>query len=235
MATFIVSSEVERFRGLARRPYRHVHVHRTDLSDTSLRRLASSAYRVLPARRAGEVASASSATTRLAHDVPCTIARCLSEALAGTAIADDLPGLVEDLQVDLLTCRGANYHNDTSWEWSASLFWVVVLDAADVEFASPQAKGFRQALRPNDLIVFDASLPHAVCRPCDLGHMRPSRFGERKVRAKQAFLAGELRLTRAQWAKLGSPWRKLPAARNVIDLHAVDFDPGTGAVALSTG
>ena len=60
-------------------------------------------------------------------------------------------------RIDYLACCGAGFHNDVSRHWSRCLFWLLALDATDVELVMPHA-GLRLPVAPGDLLVFDQDL-----------------------------------------------------------------------------
>ncbi|MDE2160583.1 MAG: hypothetical protein KGJ30_16840, partial [Burkholderiales bacterium] len=133
-------------------------------------------------------------------------------------------------RIDYLVSRGAGFHNDVGRHWSRCLFWLLALDLADVEFVLPHA-GVRVALAPGDLLVFDPSMAHGLCRPGDGGQAVAASFDAAPA-ARQVFLTGELLLDDGQWAALGAPW--LPVehheARAALDLMVAEFDERSGAI-----
>jgi hypothetical protein len=131
-------------------------------------------------------------------------------------------------RIDFLASRGAGFHNDVDGHWSACLFWVLTLAAHDVEFVMPHA-GLRLALAPGDLLLFDPSLAHGLCRPADQGQALPASF-ETGPDNDQVFLTGEVLLSDAQWAALGAPWRPVqaPELRGALDLLVAEFDERSG-------
>lgn len=133
-------------------------------------------------------------------------------------------------RIDYLASCGAGFHNDVSRHWSACLFWILALDAANVEFVMPHA-GVRLPLAPGDLVVFDQTMAHGLCRPGDHGQAVAASF-EGGDHRHQIFLTGELRLTDAQWAALGVPW--LPVEEHerlgALDLMVAEFDERSGAI-----
>lgn len=130
--------------------------------------------------------------------------------------------------IDVLTTRGASFHNDTMGHWPGCLFWVLALDARDLELVLPHA-GVRVAMVPGRLVVFDPCLVHGLCRPADDGRAVEASFDGEGGCA--AFLAGEIELSGAQWKALGSPWmrRKVPAG--ALSLMQLNFDADSGAIA----
>jgi hypothetical protein len=133
-------------------------------------------------------------------------------------------------RIDFLACRGAGFHNDVARHWSRCLFWLLALDLADVEFVMPHA-GVRLALASGDLLVFDQTLAHGLCRPADHGQALAPSF-EGTGHNDQVFLTGELLLSDAQWAALGAPW--LPVhdheQRAALDLLVAQFDERSGTI-----
>ena len=133
-------------------------------------------------------------------------------------------------RIDYLGSRGAGFHNDVRGHWSRCLFWLLALDVNQVDFVMPHA-GVQLALAPGDLIVFDQTLAHGLCRAGDGGLVLEASFPAGEA-ARQIFLTGELPLTDAQWAALGAPW--LPVEehehRGALDLMVAQFDERTGAV-----
>jgi hypothetical protein len=133
-------------------------------------------------------------------------------------------------RIDFLASCGAGFHNDVARHWSRCLFWVLALDLADVEFVMPHA-GLRLALAPGDLLVFDQTMAHGLCRPRDHGQAVAASF-DAGAQAPEIFLTGELLLDDAQWAALGAPW--LPVEeherRGALDLLVAQFDECSGAI-----
>ena len=133
-------------------------------------------------------------------------------------------------RIDFLGAWGAGFHNDVAGHWPSCLFWNLALDVADVEFVMPHA-GVRVALLPGELIVFDPTMAHGLCRPQDDGQAVAESF-ESATNSRQIFLSGELPLSDAQWADLGSPWLPIEehAQRSALDLLAAEFDERSGAI-----
>jgi hypothetical protein len=133
-------------------------------------------------------------------------------------------------RIDYLSCVGAGFHNDVSRHWSRCLFWVLALAAADVEFVMPHA-GVRLPLAPGDLVVFDQTMAHGLCRPADGGQAVAASFASGAHR-HQLFLTGELPLSDERWAALGAPW--LPVQHHerlgALDLMVAEFDDRSGAI-----
>jgi hypothetical protein len=132
--------------------------------------------------------------------------------------------------VDYLATCGAGFHNDVNRHGCRCLFWLLTLQAQDVEFVMPHA-GVRLQLAPGDLIVFDPAMAHGLCRPADGGHAVSASF-EGGAHRPQMFLTGELVLDDAQWAVLGAPWLpvEVHAGRAALDLMVAEFDDRSGAI-----
>jgi hypothetical protein len=105
-----------------------------------------------------------------------------------------------------------------------------VLDASDTQFVMPHAD-VRITLAPGELLVFDQTMAHGLCRPSDAGQALAASF-EGQAQRQQIFLTGELLLSDAQWAALGAPWLPLAehARRGALDLMVARFDERSGAV-----
>ena len=133
-------------------------------------------------------------------------------------------------RIDYLAAQGAGFHNDVTGHWSRCLFWVLTLQATEVEFVMPHA-GVRLPLAPGDMLVFDQTMAHGLCRPADQGQAVASSF-EGSAPDRQLFLTGELPLSDAQWAALGAPW--LPVEehdrRGALDLMVAEFDERSGTI-----
>jgi hypothetical protein len=99
-----------------------------------------------------------------------------------------------------------------------------------VEFVMPHA-GVRLAVAPGDLLVFDQTMAHGLCRPGDGGQALAASFEDERPR-HQLFLTGELLLSDAQWAALGSPWLPVEQhdSRGALDLMVAEFDERSGAI-----
>ena len=180
-------------------------------------------------------------------DLPTRIAGAdlaarIASALQRTGVlGDDVAAYRRSVEsrIDYLACSGAGFHNDVAGSWSRSLFWVLTLSAAEVEFVMPHA-GVRLPLAPGDLLVFDQTMAHGLCRPADGGqalatsfeadHQRHQRH--QRQQRQQIFLTGELALTDAQWAALGSPWLPVEhhARQAALDLMLAEFDERSGHI-----
>jgi hypothetical protein len=237
--TFAVRSDEPAHAFAARAPYKQVHVVHTDFLDTdALRSLAAAGLaRVhIPAFSDIDYATTTladlAAAAPRAPDVPGGIAQALrlTQVLgANAAHADDYSRSVAT-RIDYLGACGAGFHNDVSRHWSRSLFWLLCLAVANVEFVMPHAD-VRIALAPGDLLVFDPTMAHGLCRPADHGQAMNTSF-ESGEDCQQIFLTGELLLSDAQWDALGSPWLPIEvhAQRGALDLMVAEFDERSGAI-----
>ena len=220
----------------ARAPYGRLHVIRTDFLDpASLASLAAQGH----ARTRTEAFSDIDHATTTPEDLAAT-APGVADLVGSIAGALQLTGVLGEGQaayrssvaarIDYLASRGAGFHNDVRGHWSRCLFWILALDASDVEFVMPHA-GVRLALTSGDLVVFDQTMAHGLSRPGDGAQALETSFltGEH---CRQLFLTGELLLADAQWAALGAPW--LPVEeherRGALDLAVADFDDRSGAI-----
>ena len=124
----------------------------------------------------------------------------------------------------------AGIHNDVRDHWTACLFWNLTLAADDIEFVMPHAD-LRTALAPGDLLVFDQTMAHGLCRPRDHGQAIASSFAPVDA-DRQVFLTGELALQDDRWAAPGSPWSPVEEhqRRGALDLLAAEFDECSGAI-----
>ena len=220
----------------ARAPYGWVHRVRTaGLDDRSLASLAAAGLARVQLDAFPDVEYATTSLADLAITAPGApdLAGILASALQRTGVLGDAPADYRRCmatRIDYLACGGAGFHNDVSGHWSRCLFWVLALAAADVAFVMPHA-GVHLPLAPGDLLVFDQTMAHGLCRPRDGGRAMAASF-ETGTDRHQVFLTGELRLTDAQWAALGSPWLPVdaPQHENAIDLMVASFDASTGTV-----
>jgi len=232
-----VSSDEARHAGQARAPWGQVHrVRTTFLGAATQAALAAQGLRQAPACGFSDVNYAATTWAELAvaaPEVPDLAAR-IAAALQATGVLGSTPGRyrrgVEATRIDYLTACGAGFHNDVARHWPRCLFWLLALAVEDVEFVMPHA-GLRLPLAPGDLLCFDQTIAHGLCRPADGGLAVAASF-ETAASAPQVFLTGELRLSDAQWAALGSPW--LPVAeharRGALDLRLAQFDERTGSI-----
>lgn len=237
---FAVRSDEPRHAWDARSPYACVHLVRTTFIDAAARALLVDAgYARVDIAEAFAVDYAAttwlelSALAASVPDLPGQVAR----ALQATRVLGDAPAAYDRsvaTRVDWLASRGAGFHNDVGRHWSRCLFWILALDVADVEFVLPHA-GVRVALAPGDLVVFDQTMAHGLCRPRDAGVAAAESFDCGDA-ARQLFLTGEIEIDDAQWAALGSPWLPVEAhdERGALDLMVAQFDDRTGAVQRPT-
>jgi hypothetical protein len=233
---FAVRSDEPRHAYDARAPYGCVHVVRADAFDApSLARLAADGYGRVSIDAFSDIDYAPTTRQALAAAAPgiADLAGALAAALQVTGVLGDDPAAYRrrvETRIDYLASRGAGFHNDVARHWSGCLFWVLALDLRDVEFVMPHA-GVRVALAPGDLLVFDPTMAHGLCRPADDGQAVAASFGAGDD-ARQVFLTGELMLDDARWAALGAPW--LPVEdherRGALDLMVAEFDERSGAI-----
>ena len=233
---FAVRSDEARHAFEARAPYDRIHVlHAAFLDAAALAGLAAQGYARVSIESFGDIDYATTTPQDLAAAAPGVpdLAGAIAQALQCSGVlGDDGAGYRESLatRIDYLASRGAGFHNDVKGHWSRCLFWVLALDLADVQFVMPHA-GVQVALAPGDLLVFDPVMAHGLCRPGDGGEARESSFGADDA-SRQVFLTGELPLTDAQWAALGSPWLAIEEheRRGALDLMVAEFDERSGRV-----
>jgi hypothetical protein len=233
---FAVRSDEPRHAADARSPYGRVHVVHTDFLDAeSLARIAAEGYSRVNIAAFSDVDYATTTLEDLAAAAPriADLAGKIAGALHATRVLGDEPAACRSsvaARIDYLATCGAGFHNDVGGHWTRCLFWILALDVADVEFVMPHA-GVRLALAPGDLVVFDQTMAHGLCRPDDGGQAVAASF-ESGDHRHQIFLTGELELTDARWAALGAPW--LPVEqhehRGALDLMAAEFDERSGAI-----
>lgn len=233
---FAVRSDEPSHDGLARAPYARVHRVQGCVADAAaLAALAAPGRSRMDLVGFPDIDYAATTWAELAQaapqlpDLPGQIAAAL---LACGVLGADAAACRRSLagRVDHLGCRGAGFHNDVAGHWPRCLFWLLALDLADVELVLPHA-GLRVALAPGDLLVFDPTLAHGLCRPADNGQALAASF-DTGVNDTQWLLTGELPLGNPQWAALGSPWLPLQqhAQRGALDLRVASFDERSGAV-----
>lgn len=234
--TLAVRSEQACHATDARAPYGQVHLVRTAALDAATlagisalgrARVRSEGFSDIRHARTS-LAELTAAAPRL-PDLAGTLATALQcTAVLGHGLADYQHSLGQ--RIDYLATCGAGFHNDVRGHWSRCLFWLLALDLHDVELVLPHAS-LRLPLAVGDLVVFDPTMAHGLCRPADAGQARADAF-ETGDQDHQLFLTGELLLSDAQWATLGAPW--LPVAvhaqRGALDLMVAEFDDCSGAI-----
>ncbi len=231
---FAVRSDEASHAHLARRPCSQVHVlHAPWWEAAALPGLVTHGRANMPPLGPFDVEYAPTSWAALAAAEPSAqgLPQRIAQALMHTGV---LGGEWADCEramatrVDHLGCRGAGFHNDVARHWPRCLFWLLALSANDVEFVMPHA-GVRLPLAEGDLLVFDPAWAHGLCRPANQGQARATSF-EAGEQTEQLFLTGELLLSDARWAALGSPWLPLAAHRDALDLRVAIFDEQSGAV-----
>ena len=233
---FAVRSDEPQHALQARAPYGRVHVVQTAfLNADALASLCAEGFARVQIEAFGDIDYATTSLADLAAATPGLddLAGHIADALQLTGVLGDHSADYRRsvaTRIDYLPARGAGFHNDVSRHWSRCLFWVLALDVADVEFVMPHA-GVRLPLAPGDLVVFDQTMAHGLCRPQDGGQALATSF-EDGDHGRQLFLTGELLLTDAQWAALGAPW--LPVEqheqRGALDLMVAEFDDRSGLI-----
>ena len=233
---FAVRSDEPCHAWQARAPYGRVHLVQTNFLDAgSLANLAAQGYAGVTVESFSDIDYATTTLADLAAAAPQ-----VADLVGGIAGALQLTGVLGDdpddyrssvaRRIDYLASCGAGFHNDVGRHWSRCLFWVLALDATDVEFVMPHA-GLRHRLAPGELLVFDQTMAHGLCRPGDQGQAVAASF-ESGAHRHQIFLTGELLLSDAQWAAIGAPW--LPVAAHArlgaLDLMVAEFDERSGAI-----
>jgi hypothetical protein len=233
---FAVRSDEPLHAADARAPYGRVHVVRTAfLDEVSRASLAAEGLSRVNIAAFSDIDYATTTLDELAETAPR-----VADLVGGIACALRLTGVLGDelaayrssvaARIDYLASCGAGFHNDVSRHWSRCLFWLLALDLGDVEFVMPHA-GLRLALAPGDLLVFDQTMAHGLCRPRDQGQAVAASF-ESGAHCQQIFLTGEMPLSDAQWAALGAPWLAVEAheRRGALDLMVAEFDERSGAI-----
>lgn len=234
--SFAVRSEERQHAFDARAPYEWIHVLRADFLDPdSLGSLAAEGHARAQAATFTDIEYAATTLEDLAAaapGVPDLVGR-IAGALQLTGVLGDDPAAYlssVSTRIDYLASRGAGFHNDVRGHWSRCLFWILALDLANVDFMVPHA-GVQVALTPGDLVVFDPTMAHGLCRPADHAAALEASFldGEH---CRQVFLTGEVLLTDAQWAAVGSPWLPIEESerRGALDLMVAEFDDRSGSI-----
>jgi hypothetical protein len=219
----------------ARAPYGRVHVVATDsLAAQARTRLVRAGYARVDIAEPFAVDYAATTWDELTGlsgmpELPGAIARALRVT---RVLGEELAGYERSVaaRIDWLASRGAGFHNDVTGRWSRSLFWILAIDVGEVEFVMPHA-GVRLALSDGDLVVFDQTMAHGLCRAADAGRAVAPSFTDGEA-GRQLFLTGEMLLSDAQWAALGAPWRPVEEheARGALDLMVAEFDDRSGAI-----
>ena len=233
---FAVRSDEPQHAWDARAPYGWVHLVRTAFLDTgSLASLASAGDARVSIEDFSDIDYATTTLPDLAAAAPrvSDLTGHIASALRLTGVlGHDLADYRRSVatRIDYLAARGAGFHNDVSRHWSRCLFWLLALDLAEVDFVMPHAD-VRLALAPGDLLVFDQTMAHGLCRPGDAGQALATSFGT-GAPGRQIFLTGELLLSDAQWAGLGAPWLPVEVheQRAALDLMVAEFDERSGAI-----
>ncbi len=234
--TFAVRSDEPQHACDARAPYGGVHIVRTAFLDAaSLASLAAAGDARCSIEAFSDIDYATTTSSDLAAAAPrmSDLAGHIAGALQLTGVlGNDLADYRRSVatRIDYLAARGAGFHNDVSRHWSRCLFWLLVLDLAEVDFVMPHA-GVCLALAPGDLLVFDPTMAHGLCRPGDAGQAVAASFAAGPP-GRQVFLTGELLLGDAQWAGLDAPWLPVEVheRRAALDLMVAEFDERSGAV-----
>jgi len=234
--TFAVRSEEARHATAARAPHGRVHLVRTGfLAAAALDGLVALGRSRMRVSQFADIDYSHVTVDELAAAAPGVgdLVGHIAAALQATRLLGEHIDAYRHsvaARIDFLASVGAGFHNDVSRHWTACMFWNLTLAAADVEFVMPHA-GVRLALAPGDLVVFDPSMAHGLCRPRDHGQAVAESF-ESGANDQQIFLSGELALTDAQWATLGSPWLPVEAHGQAggLDLMVATFDERSGAI-----
>ena len=232
---FAVRSDEPQHALQARAPHGQVHLVRTNFLDAgALAGLVVAGYARVSLEAFSDIDYATTTRQDLAAAAPGVVdlIACIANALQLTGVLgqhfEDYRSSVAT-RIDYLASCGAGFHNDVSRHWSRCLFWLLALDVADVEFVMPHA-GVRLGLAPGDLLVFDQTMAHGLCRTADAGQAVAASFvaGDHH----QLFLTGELLLSDAQWATLGAPWLPVddPTHQDAIDLMVAEFDDRSGTI-----
>ena len=234
--SFAVRSDESQHAWEARAPYGRVHVVRTAFVDAgSLASLAAAGDARVCIESFSDIDYATTTLADLAAAAPrvSDLVGHIAGALRSTGVlGHDLADYRRSVatRIDYLAARGAGFHNDVSRHWSRCLFWLFALDLTEVDFVIPHG-GVCLALAPGDLLVFDQTMAHGLCRAGDAGRVIDTSFDTGTL-GRQIFLTGELLLSDAQWALLGAPW--LPVEdheqRAALDLMVAEFDERSGAI-----
>jgi hypothetical protein len=233
---FAVRSDEPQHAWDARAPYGRVHVVRTGFLDAgSLTSLATEGHARVRIVDFSDIDYANTTLADLAAAAPrvTDLVGAIAGALQLTGVLGDDPASYRDsvaTRIDYLASCGAGFHNDVTGHWSRCLFWILALDLGDVEFVMPHA-GVRLALAPGDLVVFDQTMAHGLCRPADGGQAVAASF-DTGAQRHQIFLTGEMLLSDAQWARLGAPWLPVEMHQQLgaLDLMVAEFDETSGAI-----
>ena len=234
--TFAVRSEEPRHAMLARAPYGRVHAMRTGFLDAAaLQQLAAAGLARMQVNTFSDIDYAPVTLDGLAAIAPGVIdlPGQIATALRATGVLGADAGVYRRgvaARIDYLGSYGAGFHNDVSRHWTSCLFWNLALAVVDVEFVMPHA-GLRLGLQPGDLLLFDPAMAHGLCRPQDEGQAVAQSFPP-DSNGHQIFLSGELGLSDAQWAAMGSPWLAVEehGRRGALDLKVATFDERSGTI-----
>jgi hypothetical protein len=234
--TFAVRSDEWMHAHDARAPYGRVHVVNTPFLDAgSLQSLAADGLARVNVQRFSDIDYAPTTLANLSAVAPqvSDLVGGIAQALHHThVLGDELSHYRSSVatRIDYLASCGAGFHNDVSRHWSRCLFWLLALAVHDVEFVMPHAN-VRHALVPGDLLVFDQTMAHGLCRPQDHGQALAASFDAAR-HPHQIFLTGELLLSDAQWLALGSPWLPVQMHERLgaLDLMVAEFDDRSGAI-----
>jgi len=233
---FAVRSEEPLHAFDARAPYDRVHAVRAGFLDPgTLASLAAEGYGRIRVEAFSDVDYATTTLEELAAAAPrvADLVGSIAGALQLTGVLGHNPAAYRSsvaARIDYLGSRGAGFHNDVRGHWSRCLFWILALAVANVDFVMPHA-GVQLPLLPGDLVVFDQTMAHGLCRPGDrLAALETSFL--RGEDCRQMFLTGEIPLTDAQWAALGAPWLPIEEheRRGALDLMVAEFDDRSGAI-----
>lgn len=234
--SFAVRSEEAVHAFDARAPYGRVHVVRAEgLAAGALSSLAAEGYARVDIAAPLDVDYAATTLQELSAAAPgvADLVGSIAGALQLTGVlGDDLAAYrsIVARRIDYLASRGAGFHNDVRGHWSRCLFWVLALDVAKVEFVMPHA-GVQVPLQAGDLVLFDPSMAHGLCRPGDRAAALETSFSSGDA-GRQMFLTGEMPLTDTQWAALGAPWLAVEEheRRGALDLLVAEFDDRSGSI-----